>query len=128
MGKFIYMKVLGLLLVIVGFSYSLTSFSNFYGYLFGDITVANGNVIIMGLGLLFPLYTFIFGIYFYFYSDKFFANINPFILSTAISMFIVGLVRIFVSNGIMEFIHYTFVIPMIILSILLVYGCVRYKY
>ncbi len=128
MGKFIYMKVLGLLLVIVGFSYSLTSFSNFYGYLFGDITVANGNVIIMGLGLLFPLYTFIFGIYFYFYSDKFFANINPFILSTAISMFIVGLVRIFVSNGIMEFIHYTFVIPMIILSSLLVYGCVRYKY
>lgn len=128
MGKFIYMKVLGLLLVIVGFSYSLTSFSNFYGYLFGDITVANGNVIIMGLGLLFPLYTFIFGIYFYFYSDKFFANINPFILSTAISMFIVGLVRIFVSNGIMEFIHYTFVIPMIILSCLLVYGCVRYKY
>ena len=128
MGKFIYMKVLGLLLVIVGFSYSLTSFSNFYGYLFGDITVANGNVIIMGLGLLFPLYTFIFGIYFYFYSDKFFANINPFILSTAISMFIVGLVRIFVSDGIMEFIHYTFVIPMIILSILLVYGCVRYKY
>ena len=128
MGKFIYMKVLGLLLVIVGFSYSLTSFSNFYGYLFGDITVANGNVIIMGLGLLFPLYTFIFGIYFYFYSDKFFANINPFILSTAISMFIVGLVRIFVSNGIMEFIHYTFVIPMIILSVLLVYGCVRYRY
>lgn len=128
MGKFIYMKVLGLLLVIVGFSYSLTSFSNFYGYLFGDITVANGNVIIMGLGLLFPLYTFIFGIYFYFYSDKFFANINPFILSTAISMFIVGIVRIFVSNGIMEFIHYTFVIPMIILSVLLVYGCVRYRY
>ena len=128
MGKFIYMKVLGLLLVIVGFSYSLTSFSNFYGYLFGDIVVANGNIIIMGLGLLFPLYTFIFGIYFYFYSDKFFANINPFILASAVSMFVVGLVRIFVSNGIMEFIHYTFFIPMIILSGLLVYGCVKYKY
>ena len=128
MGKYIYMKIIGLLLVIIGFSYSLTSFSNFYGYLFGDIKVANGNIIIMSLGLLFPLYTFIFGIYFYFYSDKFFANINPFILSSAISLFIVGLVRIIVSNGIMEFIHYSFSISIIISSILLVYGCIKYKY
>lgn len=128
MSKYIYMKIIGLLLVIVGFSYSLTTFSNFYGYLFGDIKVANGNIIIMGLGLLFPLYTFIFGIYFYFYSDKFFANINPFVLSSAISMFIIGLVRIFVSNGIMEFIHYSFSIAIIISSILLVYGCFKFKY
>ena len=128
MSKFIYMKTVGLLLVIVGFSYSLTTFSNFYGYIFGDIMVANGNIYIMGLGLLFPLYTFIFGIYFYFYSDKFFANINPFILSSAISMFITGIVRIFVSDGIMEFIHYTYSISIIISSILLTYGCFRYKY
>ena len=128
MGKFIYMKIIGLLLVIIGFSYSLTSFAKFYGYLFGDITIANGNIIIMSLGLLFPLYTFIFGIYFYFYSDKFFTNINPLILSSGISMFIVGLSRIFVNNGIMEFIHSSFSIAIIIASILLVYGCFKYKY
>ena len=128
MGKYLYMKFLGLLLVIGGFSYSLTSFSNFYSYLFGDVIIANGNNIIMTLGLLFPLYIFIFGVYFYFYSDRYFANINPFILATGVSMFIVGLVRIFVSDGIMQFIHYTFSISTIILSLLLIYGCVKYKY
>lgn len=128
MGKYIFMKVLGLLIVIVGFSYSLTSFSNFYSYIFGDVVIANGNSIIMTIGLLFPLYTFIFGIYFYFYSDKFFYNINPFILSSGISMAIVGLVRIFVSDGIMQFIHFSFAYAMIVLAGLLIYGCIRYKY
>ena len=128
MGKYIFMKVLGLLIVIIGFSYCLTSFSNFYSYIFGDVIIANGNSIIMTLGLLFPLYTFIFGVYFYFYSDKFFYNINPFILSSGISMAIVGLVRLFVSDGIMQFIHFSFAYAMLLLAGLLIYGCIRYKY
>lgn len=68
--KFFYMKIVGLLWVIGGFSYSLTSFYNFYDYLFGNVSIANGNIVIMALGLIIPLYSFIFGVYFYFYTDK----------------------------------------------------------
>ena len=128
MTKFLYRKILGLFMVIVGLSYCFTSFHNFYSYLFGDITIANANIYLMSLGLVFPLYVFIFGIFFYLYRDKEFGNINPFVLITSILMFVVGVSRIFVSNGIMEFIHFSFSIPIIILSILLFYGCIRYKY
>ena len=128
MTKFFYMKIVGLFLVIVGFSYSMTSFYNFYDYLFGDLVIANSNIYIMSLGLLFPLYAFIFGIYFYFYTDKFANYINPFILGNGFFLLIVGLLRLFVSNGIMQFIHYTYSIPMMILAVLLIYGCFRYKY
>ena len=33
-SRYLYMKILGLLLVIVGFSYSITSFNNFFEYIF----------------------------------------------------------------------------------------------
>ena len=108
MTKFIYMKLVGLFLVIVGFSYCLTSFSNFYAYLYGDIVIANANIILMTSGLLFPLYMFIFGVFFYFYTDKQFAYINPFILTSGIGMIIVGLLRLIIGSGIMEFIHISF--------------------
>ncbi len=128
MTKFLYMKILGLFTVILGFSYSLTSFYNFYDYIFGTLTIANSNIYIMSLGLVFPLYTFIFGVFFYFYTDKDFASINPFILSSGISMMIVGISRIFISNGIMEFLHFSFAYVLIVLASLLIYGCFRYKY
>ena len=128
MTKFLYMKVLGLLMVILGFSYCLTSFSNFYAYLFGDLLLANANIYIMSIGLIFPLYTFIFGIYFYFYSDRFFAEINPFIFASGIMMFVVGIVRLFINNGIMQFLHFSFSYVILSLSLLLIYGCIRYKY
>ena len=128
MTKFIYMKLLGLFMVIIGFSYCLTSFHNFYAYIFGDLLIANANIIVMSIGLVFPLYTFIFGIYFYFYSDKFFAQINPFILISGIGMLIVGILRLFLSTGIMQFLHYTFGIVLIVFALLLIYGCYRYKY
>ena len=128
MTKFIYMKILGLLMVILGFSYCLTSFYNFYAYLFGDLIIANANIYIMAIGLVFPLYTFIFGIYFYFYSDRYFDQINPFIFTSSIIMFIVGLTRLLINFGIMQFLHFTFGYVLIILSILLICGCLRYKY
>lgn len=128
MTKYIYMKLIGLILVILGFSYSITSFSNFYAYIFGDIEIANANIYIMSLGLLFPLYTFIFGVYFYFYTDKQFAYINPFILISGIGMLIVGISKLFINNGIMQFIHTSFSYPLITLALLLIYGCFRYKY
>lgn len=128
MTKFLYMKILGLFMVILGFSYSITSFYNFYSYIFGVNNIANGNIYIMALGLIFPLFTFIFGVFFYFYTDKDFGSINLFVLSSGISMLIVGIARLFISNGIMEFIHFTFSFVVIILSILLIYGCFRFKY
>ena len=128
MTKYIYMKLLGLMLVILGFSYSITSFSSFYAYLFGTIQIANANIYIMSIGLVFPLYMFVFGIYFYFYPHKQFAYINPFILISGISMLIVGIIRLLFNNGIMQFIHISFSIILIISGILLVYGCIRYKY
>lgn len=128
MTKYFYMKILGLFIVILGFSYCMTSFYNFYDYIFGTLTIANSSIVIMSLGLLFPLYTFIFGIFFYFYTDKDFGKINYFIFSTAISMLIVGITRLIISNGIMEFLHISFAYVLIIISVLLIYGCFRYKY
>ena len=128
MTKYWYMKIIGLFLVIIGFSYCMTSFYNFYSYLFGIQKIANSNIFIMSLGLVFPLYMFVFGIYFYFYIDKKFASINPFILSTGISWLVFGITRIFVSNGIMQFLHSSFSIVLIVFAILLIYGCFRYKY
>ncbi len=128
MTKFLYMKILGLFMVILGFSYCLTSFYNFYDYIFGVNYIANVNVWIMAIGLIFPLYTFIFGVFFYFYTDRDFASINPFILSSGISLLIIGISRIFISNGIMEFLHYTFPYVLVILSLLLIYGCIKFKY
>ncbi len=128
MTKFVYMKLLGLILVIVGFSYCMTSFYNFYEYIFGDVQIANASTIIMSLGLLFPLYTFIFGMYFYFYTDKQFATINPFILISGVGLLVVGISRLFVNNGIMQFIHISFAYVLISCGLLLIYGVFRYKY
>ena len=128
MTKFLYMKTLALFMVILGFSYCMTSFYNFYSYIFGDTLIANGNIIIMALGLLFPLYTFIFGVYFYFYTDRDFGSINPFILGSGISLLIAGIARLFINYGIMEFLHFSFSYVIIILAVLLIYGCIRFKY
>ena len=128
MTKFIYMKLLGLILVIAGFSYCMTSFYNFYEYIFGEVQIANANTLIMSLGLLFPLYTFIFGVFFYLYTDKDFSKINPVVLISGIGMSIAGIVRLIINNGIMEFIHISFAYVLIIMGIAIIYGCKRYKY
>ena len=128
MTKYAYMKLLGFVLVVLGFSYSITSFYSFFAYLYGDIEIANANIYIMSIGLIFPLYMFIFGIYFYFYTDKQFAYINPFILISGISMLVVGIVRLLINNGVMQFIHVSFATLLIFCAVLLIYGCIRYKY
>ena len=122
------MKLLGLFLVIVGFSYCLTSFSNFYAYLYGDIEIANANIVMMCLGLLFPLYMFVFGVHFYFYTDKQFAYINPFIFGSGVFLLIGGILRLFIDNGIMQFIHVSFAFVLIAFAFLIIFGCIRFKY
>ena len=128
MTKYAYMKLLGLVLVVVGFGYSITSFSNFYSYLFGDIEIANQNTFVMASGLLFPLYMFIFGVFFYFYTDKQFAYINPFVLGSGIFLLIGGILRLFTDSGIMQFIHISFAYVLIGLACLVIFGCIKYKY
>ncbi len=128
MTKYVYMKLLGLVLVIVGFSYCLTSFSNFYAYLFGDIEIANANIYLMTCGLLFPLFMFIFGVLFYFYTDKQFAYINPFVFTSGTIMVVSGIIRLFISKGIMQFIHLSFGIVSIVLGLCVVIGCLKFKY
>ena len=128
MTKYLYMKLVGLFLVIVGFSYSITSFSNFYAYIFGDIEIANANTFVMCIGLLFPLYMFIFGVFFYFYTDKQFAYINPYVLGSGVFLLIGGIIRLFTDSGIMEFIHISFAFVLIIFALLIICGCFRFKY
>jgi len=128
MTKYVYMKLVGLILVVVGFSYCITSFTNFFAYLYGDIKIANANVLLLTSGLLFPLFMFIFGVLFYFYTDKQFAYINPYVLASGIIITISGILRIFIGSGIMEFIHWSYSFVSIILGLLLIIGCFRFKY
>jgi len=133
------MKFIGFLLVILGFSYCMTSFYNFYDYIFGDVVIANSNIIIMGLGLLIPVYILVFGVYFYLYADKNITKINKFILVTSIAFIIVGMLCLILNNGIIrnklffvaqlvEFLHVSIGYSLIVLSILIMYGCIKYKY
>ena len=128
MTKYVYMKLIGLLLVTLGFGYCLTSFSNFYAYLFGDIEIANANIYVMSLGLIFPLFMFVFGVFFYFYTDKQFAYINPIVFSSGTIMVVSGIIRLFISYGLMQFLHISFGIVSIIMGFLVVMGCLRFKY
>ena len=138
-ARFLYTKFVGFLMVVLGFSYCMTSFYNFYEYVFGKISIANSNVFIMMLGLLIPLYMFIFGIYFYLYADKNITKINKFILITALMFVIVGMLCLLLNNSIIytnlffidqvtEFLHVSVGYSMIIMGIMMIYGCIKYKY
>ena len=139
MIRFIYMKLIGFLFVVLGFSYCMTSFYNFYDYIFGKIVIASSNIFFMSLGLLIPLYMLIFGIYFYFYADKNIVSINKFILVSAIIFIITGIVSLILKNSfiydnlfivaqVVEFLHISINYVLITLGIMLVYGCIKYKY
>ena len=128
MTKYMYMKLVGLVLIIIGFSYCLTSFSNFWAYIYGDIEIANANIYVMSCGLILPLYMFIFGVYFYFYIDRRPDDINPFILISGLCMNVAGILRLFITGGVMEFIHVSFGFVLILFGLIVVFGCVKYKY
>ena len=139
MVRFLYMKFIGFLVVVLGFSYCMTSFYNFYEYVFGKIVIASSNILLMSLGLLIPLYMLIFGIYFYFYADKNITKINKFIVSSAILFIGVGGLclilkgtflydTLFFVAQIIEFLHISIGFVLLILGIMIVYGCIKYKY
>ena len=138
-SRYLYMKFLGLLLVIAGFSYSLTSFNNFFSYIFKTkIFAENLNIFVMSIGLIIPLSMFIYGVYFYFYTDfnvrkinKYIFGYNIFLVIIAIFMLIFKQFNIFsniIFKQVFEFLHSSYTYPIIVLSIMGLYGCFKYKY
>ena len=135
-GRYLFMKFLGLLLIIVGFSYSITSFNNLFSYIFKTkIFSENLNVYIMSIGLIVPLYLFLFGVYFYFYTDYNINKINKFIFVSNVIFLIFGIsilvlndINILKINQIFNFVHISLGYVLIILSLIGTYGCVKYKY
>ena len=138
-SRFIYMKLLGLLLVIVGFSYSLTSFNNFFSFIFNTRIFPEGtNIFIASIGLIFPFTVFIYGVYFYFYTDFNITKINKMILIFNLMFIVVaGVMTVFNSLNnfgnvlilqIFEFIHESFSYLLFLLGAMGLYGCFKYKY
>ena len=138
-SKYLFMKFLGLLLVIVGFSYSITSFNNFFSFIFKTrIFNENLNIYLMSIGLIVPLYVFVYGVYFYFYTDFNLVKVNKFIFISNIMFFITSLVmltfkELYTLNNvfifqIFEFIHVSMVPCLLALALLGLFGCFKYKY
>ena len=89
----------------------------------------------MSFGLVIPLYVFLFGVYFYFYTDYNLQKINKYIFTSNILLLIVGITmicftnyKIFNLNQIFEFIHISLAYCLIVLSLMGIYGCIKYKY
>ena len=137
-SRFIYMKLLGLILVLIGFSYSITSFNNFFSYIFNTrIFPENLNIFVMAIGLIIPLSVFIYGVYFYFYTDFNITKINKFIFFYNLVLFIISTIMIIIDYlkldslmifQVFEFIHSSFSYLGILLSLMGIYGCFKYKY
>lgn len=138
-SRFLYMKFLGLLLVLIGFSYSITSFNNFFSYIFHTkIFEENLNIYIMSIGLIVPVSVFVYGVYFYFYSDFNITKVSKLLLGINLSYFAISLVMmIFKLTSstsdllilqVFEFIHHTFSYCLLLLAIMGMYGCFKYKF
>ena len=132
-SRYLFMKILGLMLIILGFSYSLTSFYNFFEYIFGyKIYMESLNIILMIIGLIIPVYVFIYGIYFYFYSDFNITKTNKLLMVNYIFLLAISLIICYLKENtyveIFEFVHISFGYCLFLLSIFGIYGCMKYKY
>lgn len=137
--KFIYMKLLGLFMTVVGFAYCLTSFYNFFDVLLGEKLISqNVNILIASIGLFFPLFVFIFGVYFYFYADVLTDKSSKLTLIGTITLSIISIIKILLGTKLfsrlgelsylIEFIHPSFGYVILLISFLLIYGKFVYKY
>ena len=135
-NRFLYMKLLGLVLVVFGFSYSITSFYNFFEYIFDyKIYPENLNIYMMSIGPIIPLFVFVYGVYFYFYTDFNIVEISKPIFITNITLFAIGIALIIFKNAtylnvsqIFELVHKSFGYLLLILSSIGIYGCFKYKF
>lgn len=135
-SRFLYMKSLGLLLVILGFSYSITSFYNFFEYIFDyKIYPENLNIYLMSVGPIIPLFVFVYGVYFYFYTDFNITKISKLVFTINLSLFVISVLFIifkdvsyFKIGQIFELVHKSFGYLLLVLASLGIYGCFKYKF
>ena len=125
-------------MTIIGFSYCLTSFFNFFEILLGNKIVVDGsNIWFMVIGLIFPLFIFIFGVFFYFYADSLANENNHKVLISIVLTIIISVINIILSiisisndffEDILILVHPSFGYTALIIGVLLIYGKYKYKY
>lgn len=135
--KFLFMKFLGFLTVILGFSYSVTSLYNFFDVVINKSTVyETSNLIFAIIGIIFPLFIFIFGIFFYFYADNFDEKRRLWIFICTLLILLIGVLDL-VCNlvtidicifHVFDFLHITFMFVTLTMSIAYIYGMLKYKF
>ena len=137
-ARYLYIKFTGFLLVIVGLTYSITSLFNLFSYLFGNVSVYGSNTFVMTLGIIMPLFMFIFGIFFFMYTDSNVTKINKKIFICSIIMMVFGLIillfkntfllnHVFAVAQITYFLHISLGIMFLVLGLMVMYACIKYK-
>ncbi len=137
-ARYLYIKFTGFLLVIVGLTYSITSLFNLFSYLFGNVSVYGSSTFVMTLGIIMPLFMFIFGIFFFMYTDSNVTKINKKIFICSIIMMVFGLIILLFKNSflinhafgiaqIVYFLHISLGIMFLVLGLMVMYACIKYK-
>ena len=137
-ARYLYIKFTGFLLVILGLSYSITSFYNMFSYIYGNVVVHGSNIVLMILGTIIHLFIFIFGIFYFMYTDNNIAKINKKIFACSIIMIAMGIfVLLFKINYLYShmftiaqttyFLHFSLGIVAIVLGGMVMYSCIKYK-
>ena len=137
-ARYLLIKFTGFLLVILGLSYSITSFYNMFSYLYGNVVINNSNTVVMIAGTVIPLFMFIFGIFFFMYTDSNVTKINKKIFICSIIMMVFGLVILLFKNNylinhafglaqIVYFLHFTLGIVFLVLGLMVMYACIKFK-
>ena len=137
-ARYLYIKFTGFLLVILGLSYSITSFVNMFSYLYGNVIVHGSSTFMMILGTVIPLFIFIFGIFYFMYVDDNVTKINKKIFVCSIIMMVMGLFillfkinylysHMFAVAQITYFLHFSLGFVSIILGAMVMYSCIKYK-
>ena len=137
-ARYLFIKFTGFLLVILGLSYSITSFYNMFSYLYGNVVINNSSTVVMIAGTVIPLFMFIFGIFYFMYTDYNIAKMNKIIFICSIIMMVFGIIvllfnikyfmnHIFAVSQIVYFIHYSFGYVSIVLGLMVMYTCIKYK-
>lgn len=139
MKKFIYayIRVLAILLIIVGLTFSITSLNKIYGVVFSNnIIYAEANLCLMFGGVLAPLFMTVIGLYIYFNVDykpkdlKVIMTIFS-LLFFAFGLLYVGSILLEYSGEITQmyyFLHEYYMYISIIIGALLMFGVIKYHY
>ena len=134
----LYIKLTGILLVVIGLSYSVTSLNNLFNYLYGNITLNNGYLIVMIMGITVPMFVFIFGIFYFVYYDSDITNVNKTMLILSLLIMVFGIIVLILKNGyivkhlfsiaqIFYFVHPSFGFLAISGGVLATITCLKYK-